>query len=81
MDAVVRNLEVLGEAARHIPYNLRKKFPDIPWREISGMRNKLIHEYFGIDIEILQKTVYESLPKLKDPLSKMLQELNEGNDD
>ncbi len=80
IDAVVRNLEVLGEAAKHIPENLKKEFPDIPWREIAGMRNKLIHEYFGIDIEILQKTVYESLPNLKAPLLKMLQELKEDND-
>jgi uncharacterized protein with HEPN domain len=72
IDAVVRNLEVIGEAARHIPEKVQRQFPDIPWVEMKGMRNLLIHEYFGVSLEIVWKTVRENLPpvelKLKDVL-------------
>ncbi len=80
VDAVVRNLEIIGEAAGHIPESIRKRFPNIPWKAIAGMRNKLIHEYFGIDTEILVKTVYESLPELKESLEKVLITLDSDMD-
>jgi hypothetical protein len=57
IDAVVRNLEVIGEAARHIPEKVQRQFPDIPWVEMKGMRNILIHEYFGVSLEILEDGV------------------------
>lgn len=50
-DAVIRNIEVIGEAIRHIPDDLRQRYPDIPWRQIAGMRDKLIHDYMGVDLE------------------------------
>lgn len=65
IDAVTRNIEVIGEAAKHIPSEIRLKHVEIPWKEIIGTRSKVIHEYFGVDEEILWKTVQEDLPLLK----------------
>src|SRR5262245_7467379 len=60
--AVIRAFEIIGEAARQIPEKIREKHPTIPWREISAMRNKLTHEYFGVNTEVVWKTVHEDLP-------------------
>ena len=65
IDAVVRNIEVIGEAVSHIPIALQLRHPKIPWKLIIGARNKAIHEYFGIDVSILWKTVQDDLPPLK----------------
>lgn len=63
--AVVRQLEVIGEAARMISNTTKDKLPGIKWIKIVGMRNKLIHEYFGVDLNIVWSTLQEELPKLK----------------
>jgi uncharacterized protein with HEPN domain len=73
IDAVVRNLEVIGEAARHIPEQIQKQFPDVPWVEMKGMRNILIHEYFGVSLEIVWQTVKENLPPVEPKLKELLQ--------
>lgn len=65
VDAVVRNLEIIGEAARNMPEEFTDKHTDIPWQEMVSMRNKIIHVYFGVDNDILWKTIKEDLPKLK----------------
>lgn len=65
VDAVVRNLEIIGEAAKNIPKRLRNQYSKIPWEKMVGMRNKVIHEYFGVDVEILWQTLQEDLPELK----------------
>ena len=72
IDAVVRNIEIRGEAAANTPDNIKEQFPDIPWYQMKGMRNILIHEYFGLDNEVLWKTVQEDLPSLKQKIQKLI---------
>ena len=62
--AVVRALEVVGEAAKHIPRDFRDRYPHIAWRGMTGMRDKVIHEYFGVDAAVLRRTVKEDLSPL-----------------
>ncbi|MBI5855995.1 MAG: DUF86 domain-containing protein [Nitrospirae bacterium] len=64
-DAVIRNLEIIGEAVRNLPAGFKKDYPKVPWRGITGLRNVLIHEYFGIDIAIVWGVVSKRLPVLK----------------
>jgi uncharacterized protein with HEPN domain len=68
-DAVMRRLEIIGEASKNIPPEFRKAHLNIPWREITGMRDILIHEYFGVDLVLTWKTIKENLPVLKRELS------------
>jgi len=70
--AVVRKLEVIGEATKNIPESIRKKDKEIPWKDMARMRDKLIHFYFGIDYEIVWKTVKGQLPKIKPLIEKAL---------
>jgi uncharacterized protein with HEPN domain len=71
VNAVIRCLEVLGEATKHIPASFRKKYPDIPWSRMAGMRDVLIHDYMGIDLKTVWKVALERLPELK-PLFEAL---------
>lgn len=71
IDAVVRNLEIIGEAVNKLPTDFKLKYKDIPWQKMIGMRNKVIHEYFGVDWEILWQTVKEDMPELKKFLDKI----------
>ncbi len=70
--AVIRAFEIIGEAARQIPEDVRDAHPEIQWREIMGMRNKLTHEYFGVNTEVVWRTVNEDLPIIIPALRKML---------
>ena len=63
-DAVVRNLEIIGEAAKHVGEDIRKQLPDIEWRKIAGMRDMLAHAYFGIDNDILWDVIQNKVPQL-----------------
>ena len=71
--AVVRALEIIGEAAKMVPAPLRKRFPQIPWKSLAGMRDKLIHGYFGVDLDVVWHTVTEDLPALRTPLAAMFE--------
>ncbi len=71
-DAVIRNLEVIGEAVKQLPEDLRERYPHIPWRSITALRNVLIHEYFGVDLEIVWRVVQKRLPTLKRHVGVML---------
>jgi uncharacterized protein with HEPN domain len=70
--AVIRALEIMGEAARQIPEDVRRSNPEIPWREIAAMRNKLTHEYFGVNTKVIWRTVQEDLPIIIPLLKKIL---------
>jgi uncharacterized protein with HEPN domain len=71
-DAVVRNLEIIGEASNKIPKNIQQKYNHIPWAKIIAMRNKMIHGYFTIDHRIVWKIIKEDLPELKEQLEQIL---------
>jgi len=74
--AVIRKLEIIGEAAKHIPIRLRQKHPELPWTEMARMRDKLIHGYFGVDHQIVWKVVKERLPEVKTSLEKIIEDLD-----
>ena len=72
IDAVIRNFEVIGEAVKYIPDKIKNNYNEIDWTDITGMRNILTHEYFGVDLNIIWKTVEEKLPELKKIIKKMI---------
>ena len=65
LDAILRNLTVIGEAARHVPEDFRARFREVPWLEMADMRNVVVHEYFGVDVEILWQTATRDVPELE----------------
>ena len=72
IDAVIRNFEIIGEAAKHVPKETQMKETGIPWKEMAGMRDKIIHEYFGVDLDIVWKTIKEQLPAIKKLIKRIL---------
>lgn len=74
-DAVIRNLEVIGEASKNVPDDIRERYEDIPWQRMVGLRNILIHEYFGINKQIVWKIITENLPDIKPKVKQLLNEL------
>ena len=73
IDAVVRNLEIIGEATKNLSKEIKSQYPEIPWKEMAGIRDKLIHEYFGIDLDIVWKTIKYRLPELKKYLKREIE--------
>lgn len=71
-DAVIRNLEIIGEAVKNLPPGLKKDFSEIEWKKISGLRDILIHSYFGIDLNIVWDVVKNKLPELRTAVLKIL---------
>lgn len=71
-DAVIRNLEIIGEATKNVPKNIKEKHPEIKWREIAGLRGILIHRYFEVNIRILWDIIKNKLPELKRNVSEIL---------
>ena len=74
VDAVVRNLEIIGEASKKLPNELKDKISDVPWHRMTGLRNIIAHEYFGVDLKIIWKIVKENLPEVQLPLKKLHKE-------
>lgn len=75
VDAIIRNLEIIGEAVKKIPPEIKKKYPHIEWKKIAGLRDILIHEYFGVNLEIIWDIIINKLPKLKKSVKVILKEL------
>lgn len=69
--AVVRSLEIIGEAARQMPKTFREKHPEIPWREIASLRNVIAHEYFGLDIDIIWDVIQTRIPVLSEQMKQV----------
>lgn len=75
LNAVVRAIEVIGEAVKNIPDSIRSKYPNVPWKEMAGMRDKLIHFYFGVDQEAVWVVVKERIPEIKPIFKQILKDL------
>jgi len=73
--AIIRCMEIIGEATKNVPDNIRQKYPSIPWRDMAGMRDKLIHSYFGLNIEKILLVVKDDIPHIKPDLIKVLRDL------
>jgi uncharacterized protein with HEPN domain len=71
--AVVRALEIIGEATKHIPTEVRQRQPNLPWRNMAGMRDKLIHDYLDVDLDIVWKTATELIPSLKPQIAEVIE--------
>jgi len=69
--AILKSIEDLGEASNNIPEEIKKEYNQIPWKYMIGMRNNLVHEYFGVDLEIVWETITEDIPRLKGLLQKI----------
>ncbi len=76
IDAVVRNIEIIGEAGNMVPEDFRLQHPEIPWKRIRGMCNRIVHEYFGIDREIVWNIVVNDLPEMGEWLETVIEEID-----
>ena len=74
-DGVIRNLEIIGEAVKNLPDDIKKHYPEVEWRKIAGLRDILIHAYFGVDLEIIWDIVKNKVPELKEMVRKILSNL------
>ncbi len=77
-NAIVRSLEIIGEAAKNIPDYFRYKYPNLPWRKIAGFRDVLVHAYFGVNIERIWEIIKKDLSDLKDNIVKIKEDLDKG---
>lgn len=75
VDAVLRNLELMGEASGRLPNNFKEKFPEVPWKQIIGLRNIVIHAYSDIDLDIIWDIITKNIPEAKEKLQKIYEDL------
>lgn len=71
-DSLIRRLEIIGEAIKNLPEPIKKKFPEVSWKNIAGMRDILIHEYFGVDLDLTWRVITNEIPKLKKQIQSIL---------
>jgi len=74
-NAIIRSLEIVGEAVKNIPPKLRAKYKEVPWKEVAGTRDKISHHYFGVDLKLIWKIVKENLPDLKNQMFEIKKDL------
>ena len=74
-DSIIRRIEIIGEAVKNLPAEVKSNYPDVPWKNIAGMRDVLIHKYFGIDLELTWQVVQKDIPDLKRENLKIKQDL------
>lgn len=75
LEAVIRNFEIMGEAVKHVPFRFQRRYPSLPWREMSELRNFIVHEFFDIDIEILWAIIQTDLKRNANELAAVMAEL------
>lgn len=75
--AVIRKIEIIGEAVKKIPIKIKKDYPQVPWKDMAGMRDKLIHEYFGVDLKRIWSTLKKDIPDLKPLFNKILKDFEQ----
>ena len=73
--AVIRAIEIIGEATKNLPESLKKEHSEVPWRKMTGARDKMIHGYFGVDLEVIWSTIKEDIPSVKPLIEKILGEI------
>jgi uncharacterized protein with HEPN domain len=76
--AFVRSIEIIGEATKHVPDDFRQQHPEFEWRAMAGMRDRLIHGYFGVDYELVWDVVINKIPELRDNLANLLHQLDDN---
>ena len=74
INAVVRSIEIIGEATKNLPNPVRSKYSSVPWKKMAGMRDRLIHEYFGVDLEILWKAIKKEIPSVAPEIKQILKQ-------
>ena len=77
-DGVIRQIEIIGEATKNLSAPLRDKYPQVPWQDIAGMRDKLIHGYFGVDIDTVWNTIKKDIPDLKEKIATIIAKINDA---
>jgi uncharacterized protein with HEPN domain len=77
-DSVMRRLEIIGEAVKHLPQDLRARYPAVPWRSVAGLRDILIHQYARVDLDLTWSVVEKELPELKEQVKRILSELDQS---
>ncbi|TVQ15099.1 MAG: DUF86 domain-containing protein [Balneolaceae bacterium] len=78
-DAVVRNFEIMGEAAKNVSNQTREKYSQIPWKNMAGMRDKLIHNYMGVDLDAVWNTIHDIIPSMRIKVAEVVRSIEEEN--